>query len=74
MTFERQLGIIINLKKIRLLIKKIELFCLIRKANPYRRMQKALEQKVIMISMSIPGDSLFLIPREARSTIFQEEE
>ena len=48
MTLERQLGIIINLKKIRLLIKKIELFCLIRKANPYRRMQKALEQKVIM--------------------------
>ena len=26
------------------------------------------------ISMSIPGDSLFLIPREARSTIFQGAE
>lgn len=38
------------------------------------RLSMRMEQKVIMISMSIPGDSLFLIPREARSTIFQGAE
>lgn len=32
-----------NLKKIRRLMKKYNLFCPIRKANPYRRMAKALE-------------------------------
>lgn len=42
MTLERQFGIIMNLKKIRRLMKKFELFCPIRKANPYRRMQKAM--------------------------------
>lgn len=34
--------IIINIKKIRRLMKKYNLFCPIRKANPYRRMAKAL--------------------------------
>ncbi len=42
MTLERQFDIIMNLKKIRHLMKKFELFCPIRKANPYRRMQKAM--------------------------------
>ncbi len=35
-------GIIMNLKKIRRLMKKYHLVCPIRKANPYRRMAKAL--------------------------------
>ena len=35
-------GIIMNVKKIRRLMKKYNLFCPIRKANPYRRMAKAL--------------------------------
>ena len=35
-------GIIMNIKKIRRLMKKYELSCPIRKANPYRRMAKAL--------------------------------
>ena len=35
-------GIIMNIKKIRRLMKKYDLFCPIRKANPYRRMAKAL--------------------------------
>lgn len=35
--------IIMNVKKIRRLMKKNELFCPIRKANPYRRMAKALK-------------------------------
>ena len=35
-------GIIMNVKKIRRLMQKFSLFCPIRKANPYRRMAKAL--------------------------------
>ncbi len=35
-------GIIMNVKKIRRLMNKYNLFCPIRKANPYRRMAKAL--------------------------------
>src|SRR5699024_4883976 len=35
--------IIMNVKKIRRLMKKYNLFCTIRKANPYRRMAKALQ-------------------------------
>lgn len=35
--------IIMNIKKIRRLMKKYNLFCPIRKANPYRRMAKALK-------------------------------
>lgn len=35
-------GVIMNVKKIRRLMKKYQLFCPIRKANPYRRMAKAL--------------------------------
>lgn len=35
-------GIIMNVKKIRRLMKKYDLVCPIRKANPYRRMAKAL--------------------------------
>lgn len=35
--------IIMNVKKIRRLMKKFHLFCPIRKANPYRRMAKALK-------------------------------
>ncbi|MBR2131942.1 MAG: IS3 family transposase [Oscillospiraceae bacterium] len=35
-------GIRMNVKKIRRLMRKYNLFCPIRKANPYRRMQKAI--------------------------------
>lgn len=35
--------IVMNVKKIRRLMKKYNLFCTIRKANPYRRMAKALK-------------------------------
>lgn len=35
--------VIMNIKKIRRLMKKYHLFCPIRKANPYRRMAKALK-------------------------------
>jgi transposase InsO family protein len=43
MTLENQFHITMNLKKIRRLMKKFRLVCPIRKANPYRRMAKALK-------------------------------
>ena len=36
-------AVVMNLKKIRRLMKKYGLFCPIRKANPYRRMAKAMK-------------------------------
>lgn len=43
MTLENQYHLTMNLKKIRRLMKKFNLLCPIRKANPYRRMAKALQ-------------------------------
>lgn len=43
MTLENQWQITMNLKKIRRLMKKFGLYCPIRKANPYRRMAKAIK-------------------------------
>lgn len=43
MTLENQFDIVMNLKKIRRLMKKYGLFCPIRKANPYKRMAKAMK-------------------------------
>ena len=40
-------GIRMNLKKIRRLMKKYGLLCPIRKANPYRRMAKALRTNAV---------------------------
>lgn len=42
MILERVFDTIMNLKKIRRLMKKFGLICPIRKANPYRRMSKAM--------------------------------
>ena len=39
----KSVPIIMNIKKIRRLMKKYKLLCPIRKANPYRRMQKAIK-------------------------------
>ena len=39
----RKPPVIMNIKKIRRLMKKFNLFCPIRKANPYRRMAKAIK-------------------------------
>lgn len=41
------MGIRMNVKKIRRLMKKYGLFCPIRKANPYRRMAKALRTNAV---------------------------
>jgi putative transposase len=43
MTLENQFDTIMNLKKIRRLMKKFGLICPIRKANPYKRMAKAMK-------------------------------
>lgn len=43
MTLEKQFDTIMNLKKIRRLMKKFGLYCPIRKANPYKRMAKAMK-------------------------------
>lgn len=40
-------GVIMNVKKIRRLMRKYGLFCSIRKANPYRRMAKALATNTV---------------------------
>ena len=44
MTLENQFGIIYNLKRIRRIMKKYQIVCPIRKANPYRRMMKATHE------------------------------
>ena len=44
MTLEGQFRIIYNLKRIRRIMKKFDIFCPIRKANPYRRMMKATKE------------------------------
>lgn len=44
MTLENQYGITYNLKRVRRIMKKFNIFCPIRKANPYRRMAKATKE------------------------------
>ncbi len=44
MTFLGQFGINYNLKRIRRIMKKYNIICPIRKANPYRRMMKATKE------------------------------
>jgi len=43
MTLENQFNNVMNLKKIRRLMKKFGLYCPIRKANPYKRMARAMK-------------------------------
>ena len=44
MTLQNQYDITYNLKRIRRIMKKFEIVCPIRKANPYRRMAKATKE------------------------------
>lgn len=48
MTLEGQYGIIYNLKRIRRIMKKYDIICPIRKANPYRRMMRATKEHTIL--------------------------
>lgn len=48
MTLEGQFSIVYNLKRIRRIMKKFNIFCPIRKANPYRRMMKATREHTVV--------------------------
>ena len=53
--------IVMNVKKIRRLMKKYNLFCPIRKANPYRRMAKALKTNNVADNINPPDKLAILI-------------
>ena len=48
MTLEGQFDIVYNLKRIRRIMKKYDIVCPIRKANPYRRMMKATQEHGVL--------------------------
>ncbi len=48
MVLESEYGIKYNLKKIRRIMKKYNIVCLIRKANPYRRMMQATKEHSVL--------------------------
>lgn len=65
MTLENQFKITYNLKRIRRIMKKYDIICPIRKANPYRRMMKSTkEHRVVPNSLNrefkqnVPGKIL----------------
>ena len=65
MTLEGQFGIVYNLKRIRRVMKKYNIICPIRKANPYRRMMKATKEHSVLpnslkrnFKQDIPGKVL----------------
>lgn len=65
MTLEGYFGIVYNLKRIRRIMKKYEIVCPIRKANPYRRMMKATKEHTVLPNLlnrefkqNIPGKVL----------------
>ena len=65
MTLECQFGIVYNLKRIRRVMKKYDIVCPIRKANPYRRMMNATQEHTVLpnilernFKQEIPGKVL----------------
>lgn len=48
MTLQSQFGINYNLKRIRRIMKKYDIICPHRKANPYRRMMKATKEHTVL--------------------------
>ena len=65
MTLEGEFGIVYNLKRIRRVMKKYNIICPIRKANPYRRMMKATREHSVLpnslkrnFKQDIPGKVL----------------
>lgn len=65
MTLQGQFGILYNLKRIRRIMKKYDIVCPIRKANPYRRMMKATQEHRVLpnrlnrqFKQNIPGKVL----------------
>lgn len=65
MTLQGQFGIVYNLKRIRRIMKKYDIVCPIRKANPHRRMMKATQEHRVLPNLlnrqfkqNIPGKVL----------------
>lgn len=65
MTLQGQYGITYNLKRILRVMKKYDIICPIRKANPYRRMMKATQEHTVLPNLlkrnfkqNIPGKVL----------------
>lgn len=65
MTLEGQYNINYNLKRIRRIMKKYDIVCPIRKANPYRRMAKATKEHTVVpnilnrqFKQNVPGKVL----------------
>lgn len=65
MTLQGQFGILYNLKRIRRIMKKYDIVCPVRKANPYRRMMKATQEHRVLPNLlnrhfkqNIPGKVL----------------
>ncbi|WP_157450878.1 IS3 family transposase [Clostridium sp. ATCC 25772] len=65
MTLAGQFGIVYNLKRIRRIMKKYNIICPIRKANPYRKMMKATQEHKVLpnilernFKQNIPGKVL----------------
>lgn len=65
MTLKGQFEIIYNLKRIRRIMKKYDIVCPIRKANPYRRMAKATKEHTVLPNLlnrefkqNVPGKVL----------------
>ncbi len=65
MTLKGQFEIIYNLKRIRRVMKKYDIVCPIRKANPYRRMAKATKEHSVLPNLlnrqfkqNVPGKVL----------------
>jgi len=65
MTLQREFNINYNLKRIRRIMKKYNIFCPIRKANPYKRMMKATKEHNVVPNLlkrdfkqNIPGKVL----------------
>jgi transposase InsO family protein len=65
MTLQGQFRILYNLKRIRRIMKKYDIVCPIRKANPYRRMMKATQEHRVLPNLlnrqfkqNIPGKVL----------------
>lgn len=51
MTLEGRFGIVYNLKRIRRIMKKYQIICPIRKANPHKRMMKATKEHSVLPNM-----------------------
>ena len=55
MTLENEFGIKMNRKKIQRIMRKYDIICPIRKANPYKRMAKATKEHRVALAIRLYG-------------------